>query len=130
MVAGILVGLGVLALAVGLFVPMRPRGTDQGLPGLLHLVEGATWMLGLMTAMGVATSAFGARFRIYTICTLVLMVLFLFWTGLHGPRLAAGLPTPGLGAIERTWWYAYQLWFIVLAVRLLREPPTIRKQEM
>lgn len=120
-VGGILVGLAVLALAVGMFVPMRPRGTEQGLSGLLHVVEGAVWMLGLVTAMGFAAASFGRRFRLYTIATVVLIVVFVAWTGAHGPRVEAGLPTPWLGVIERTWWYGYQLWFAVLAVRLLRQ---------
>jgi hypothetical protein len=33
----------------------------------------------------------------------------------------AGLPTPWLGVIERVFWYAYELWFAVLALRLLSE---------
>ncbi len=120
-VGRLLLGLGVLALAVGLFVPMRPRGTDQGVSGMLHIVEGSVWMLGLITAMGFAAASFGLRFRVYTVATIAVVLVFLAWTGVQGPRIEAGLPTPGLGMIERSWWYAYQLWFIVLAGRLLRE---------
>jgi hypothetical protein len=120
-VGGLLLGLGVLALAVGLLVPMRPRGTEQGVSGMLHIVEGAVWMVGLITAMGFAAAAFGRRFRVYTIATIAVVLVFLGGTGVQGPRIEAGLPTPGLGLIERTWWYAYQVWFIMLAVRLLRE---------
>lgn len=118
---GLLIGLGVLALMVGLFVPMRPRGTEQGTTGMLHVVEGAVWMLGLLAAMGFAAAALGRRFRLYTLGTIVLIVVFVAWTGVQGPRIEAGLPTPWLGVIERIWWYGYQLWFIVLAVRLLRD---------
>lgn len=120
-VGAILVGLAVVALAVGMFVPMRPRGTEQGLSGLLHVVEGIAWMIGLVTAMGFAAAALGRRFRVYTIATIVLIVIFIAWTGVYGPRIEEGSPTPWLGVIERTWWYGYQLWFAVLAVKLLRE---------
>ena len=41
MVGGLLVALGVMALTIGPFVPMQPRGTEQGLTGALHLAEGA-----------------------------------------------------------------------------------------
>lgn len=88
---------------------------------MLHIVEGGVWMLGLITAMGFAAAAFGRHFRVYTIATIAVVLIFLTWTGVEGPRIEAGLPTPGLGVIERTWWYAYQVWFIMLAVRLLRE---------
>lgn len=36
-------------------------------------------------------------------------------------RVAEGLATPWLGVKERVFWYAYQLWFAMLAVRLFRE---------
>lgn len=120
-VGTLLIALGVLALTVGQFVPIRPRGTEQGLSGTLHLVEGTAAMILVFAAMGIAATAFGRRFRLYTIATIVTMLLFGAWTGMNGPRLQAGLPTPWLGVVERTWWYAYQLWFMVLAITLLNE---------
>ena len=117
---GLLIGLGVLALTVGMFVPMRPRGTAQGLMGALHLIEGAIAMLVVFTAMGVGAVSFGARFRFYTIATMVVMLVFGAWSGTAVQQIEAGEPTPWIGVIERTWWYAYQMWFAVLAITLLR----------
>lgn len=118
---GLLVALGALALTVGQFVPMQPRGTEQGLTGLLHLVEGMVAMLLLVGAMGFAASAFGNRFRIYTLITFIVMLIFGVWSGIDAPRIEAGLATPWLGVKERIFWYAYQLWFVVLALTLLHE---------
>jgi len=118
-VAGLLVGLGVLALTVGQFVPMQARGTEQGLTGTLHLVEGAVAMLLVMAAMGLAATIFGGRFRIYTIATIALVVAFGAWSSMDVPRIEAGMTTPWAGVIERVFWYAYQLWFAVLALTLL-----------
>lgn len=118
---GLLAGIGVLALTAGQFVPMRLRGTEQGLTGTLHLVEGAVAMLTLLAAMGFAATAFGRRFRLYTIATITLMLVFGAWSGMEAPRIAAGLPTPWVGVKERIFWYAYQLWFAVLALTLLRQ---------
>ena len=120
-VAGLLVGLGVLALAVGQFVPMRPRGTVQGLSGALHLVEGMVAVLMLLVAMGFAATAFGKRFRLYTITTIAVVLAFGAWSAMEAPRIEAGLATPWVGVKERIFWYAYQLWFIVLALTLLRQ---------
>jgi Protein of unknown function (DUF998) len=120
---GLLVGLGVLALTVGQLVPMRPRGTGQGLAGALHLAEGAVAMLVLVVAMGFATTAFGRRFRLYTLATMALMLAFAAWSALKAPRIVAGLPTPWVGVEERIFWYSYQLWFVVLALTLLRKAP-------
>lgn len=56
---GLLLAFGVMALAVGQFVPMRPRGVDQGWAGALHLVEGGLAMLLIFAAMGFAAHALG-----------------------------------------------------------------------
>lgn len=120
-VGGLLVGLGVLALTVGQSVPMRARGTVQGLTGALHLIEGMVAVLMILIAMGFAAAAFGRRFRIYTFVTIALVLAFGAWSGMEAPRIEAGLATPWVGVKERIFWYAYQLWFMVLALRLLGE---------
>lgn len=118
--AGLLIGLGVLALTVGFFVPMRLRGTEQGLTGALHLVEGMLAVGLILTAMGIAATAFGRGFGAYTLVTIVVVLGFGIWSGMDAPRVEAGLPTPWLGVKERVFWYAYQLWFVVLALKLIR----------
>ena len=120
---GLIVALGVMALTVGRLVPMRPRGTEQGLTGLLHLVEGGVAVAMVLAAIGFAAGALGRRFRVYSAVTVLLVLAFGAWSGMDAPRVAAGLPTPWLGVKERVFWYAYQLWFAVLALRLLREGP-------
>jgi len=127
-VAGLIIGLGVLALTVGLFVPMHPRGTEQGLTGALHLVEGAVAMLMVLAAMVVAGTALGRRFRLYTMVTIGLVLVFGAWSGMDAPRIEAGLATPWAGIKERIFWYAYQSWFAILAMTLLREKVQARSQ--
>ncbi len=120
-VAGLLIALGVMALTVGQLVPMRPRGTEQGLTGALHLIEGAVAMLMVLAAMVIAATTFGRRFRLYTIATIAVVLAFGAWSGMEAPRVEAGLATPWLGVMERIFWYAYQSWFAVLALTLLRQ---------
>ena len=81
----------------------------------------------LVTAMGFAAAAFGGRFRVYAILTIALMLAFAGWSGMEVPRVEAGLPTPWIGVKERIFWYAYQLWFVVLAMTLLWECPGERE---
>jgi hypothetical membrane protein len=119
---GLLVALGVMALTVGQFVPMSLRGTEQGLAGALHLVEGGVAVLMIVAAIGFAATALGRRFRLYSIATIVVVLAFGAWSGMDAPRIGEGLPTPWVGVKERIFWYAYQLWFGVLALTLLREP--------
>lgn len=117
-VGALLIALAVMALTVGQFVPMRLRGSEQGLTGTLHLVEGAVAMLMVVTAMGFAGADLDSRFRFYTIATVAIMLAFGAWSGVDAPRIEAGLATPWVGVKERIFWYAYQLWFMVLALRL------------
>ena len=73
-------------------------------------------------SLRLAATAFGTRFRIYTIATIVWSLAFGAWAGLDAPRVEQGLATPWVGVKERIFWYGYQSWFIVLALVLLREP--------
>jgi hypothetical membrane protein len=122
MAAGFLIGLGVLALTAGQFSAMRLRGTEQGVSGALHLIEGAAAMALLLAAMGLAGASLGRSFALYTIATVAVMVTFGGWSAMEIPRVEAGLLTPWVGVKERIYWYSYQVWYIVLAIRLLREP--------
>lgn len=116
--AALLIAFGIIALTVGQFAPMRLRGMVQGSAGALHLAEGLVEMLILVAAMGFA-AALGGHFRRYTFLTIIVMLAFGLWSGLAISRVEAGLPTPWIGVKERIFWYAYQLWFIVLAASLL-----------
>lgn len=118
---GLLLGFGLLALTVGQFVPMQPRGVDQGLSGALHLIEGAVAMVLILAAMVSAAIAFGIRFRAYTALSILMMLVFGIWSGMDAPNVEVGLGTPWLGVKERIFWYSYQLWFAVLALTLLLE---------
>jgi hypothetical membrane protein len=122
-VGGLLIALGVIALTIGQFVSMRLRGADQGLAGTLHLVEGMAAMLLIFTAMGIAATVFGPRFRVYTIATIAVSVGLAWWSLSDAPLIEQGLATPWVGVKERIFWYAYQAWFVALAVRLLTDPP-------
>ena len=116
-VGGLLFALGVMALTVGQSAAMRLRGAEQG---PMHLVEGMAAMLLIFTAMGVAATIFGRRFRYYTIATIVFALGVGAWAMWDAPAIVEGLATPWVGVKERIFWYGYQSWFIALALRLLR----------
>ena len=127
-VGGLLVGLGVMALTVGQLAATHLRGTEQGVALTLHLVEGMVAMLMIFTAMGIAATTFGYRFRLYTIATIILALGFGAWAVSEVPA-EQGLATPWVGVKERIFWYGYQTWFIVLALRLLRRPLAVRGED-
>jgi len=98
--------------------PMHMRGVPAGPTDTLHIVWTAGWLLLTLLAMGLAGAALGRRFLFYTIGAAALMLVFGALTGWQGARLAANLPTPGIGIFERVSIGAYLLWMVMLAVEL------------
>jgi hypothetical protein len=115
---------GALILAAGaigpFWPPMHLRGAEPGLTDTLHIAFGILWnLLGVATIV-LAAAALGKRFRIYSLATLAVFIVFGTLTGMDAPRIAANLPTPWVGVWERILIGAYLLWVVVLAVTLLR----------
>lgn len=70
--------------------------------------------------MSLGAAAFGKRFRIYTLATLVIVVIFNGLALSYVSAVNAGDPTPYIGLYERVAFTAYFLWQTVLAVILWR----------
>jgi Protein of unknown function (DUF998) len=86
----------------------------------LHIVFSAVTVLLFMLSIGFGAAAFGKRFRLYSVATLVILITFGILTGLNSPGVQANLPTPMIGVWERINIGVYMLWVIVLAMILLR----------
>lgn len=100
--------------------PMHLRGVEPTLTDTLHIAWSMAWLLVMLTVMGLAAAALGKRFRIYTLTTLAVFVVFGALTSAGGFDLAANRPTPWIGLWERINMGAGFLWIAVLAVALLR----------
>jgi hypothetical protein len=86
----------------------------------LHLVWAAATVAIMMLAIGFGARAFGALFLIYSIETMVILVLCGALTGVEAPQIAANLPTPWVGVWERVNIGVFLLWVVMLATALLR----------
>jgi len=115
-----LVGKEVLGLVVTLFFPMHLRGVEVTLTDTMHGILTLVGVLFMMMAIGFGSTAFGKRFRLYSIVTILILAVFGVLTGLDAPRLEQNLPTPWMGVYERINIFAYMLWVMVLAIVLLR----------
>jgi hypothetical protein len=118
--AGLMVGKEVLGLVVTLFAPMHMRGVEPTLTDTMHVILTMVGVLCMLFGMGFAATVFGRRFRLYSILTIIIFVVFGTLAGLDGARLALNLPTPWLGVWERMNVFGYMLWVVVLAIILLR----------
>lgn len=119
-IAGVLlIGLGILDV-LAIFFPMHLRGAGATLTDTLHKALTAVTVLFMLLIIGLGAAAHGTRFRLYSIGTVVLLVVFGILAGSDAPRIEAGLPTPWVGVKERINIYGYMLWMLVLAIALLR----------
>jgi hypothetical protein len=116
---GLLIGLALVDL-VAPFFPMQLRGTEFAFTDAMHIIFTIVTVLLILLIMGVGATAFGKRFRLYSIMTILVLVAFGALAGSAGPRVAADLPTPWVGIYQRINIYSYMLWVVVLAVALLR----------
>lgn len=118
-------GVMIINAVIGLFwPPMHQREVLAAgggtLTDTLHIVFTMITIPLFLLAIGFGAAAFGKRFRIYSILTILVLILFGVLTGLASPRMEANLPTPWMGVWERISISAYMLWVVILAAVLLR----------
>lgn len=110
------------------FAPMHLRPALAAGGGTLsdtaHIALGIVTVVLMLLAIGASAVAFGARFRRYSITTLMIVFVFGFLTAVDAPAIPADRPTPWIGVWERINIGAFLLWIVVLAIALLRAPPT------
>jgi len=107
----------ILGLVSGFF-PMNIRGTQMTISDTMHIIFYTAIPIIILFIIGFGASAKGKWFRIYSICTILILLLFGALTGIAGPSVADGLPTPWLGIYERINVYGYMLWVMVLSIIL------------
>jgi hypothetical protein len=122
-VGGLLVIYGLTGIAWA-FAPMHQREVLAAGGGTLsdtmHIILSGITSIIYMAVLVFGAGAFGKRFRIYSIVTLALLIVFGILLGLDGPKVSANQPTPWVGVTERVMIGVVVLWIMVLAVALLR----------
>ncbi len=85
-----------------------------------HVVLGGVTVFLMFLAIGFGATAFGKRFRLYSIASIVVLLAFGALTFLEAPGVQADLPTPWIGLWERINISVFLLWVVVLATMLWR----------
>jgi hypothetical protein len=118
-----LVGLGASDMPAPLF-PMHRREAlargERSRTDTMHIAFTSVNSLLILLAIGSASTAFGKRFRLYSIGTILVLVVSGGLTATQASRVEANLPTPWAGVSERISIGGYLLWQVVLAIALLR----------
>jgi hypothetical protein len=110
------------------FAPMHQREVLAAGGGTLsdtmHVALGGVTVFLMFLAIGFGAAAFGKRFRLYSIATIVVLLVFGGLTFLEAPRLQANLPTPWIGLWERINISVFLLWDVMLCAVLWRTETT------
>ncbi len=121
--ASLIIAKEILGLIGTLFAPIHMRGSEETLTDTAHaIITGVGVLLCMFPAIGFGAAAFGKKFRLYSIATMLVFLVFGIMAGFDGPRMAANLPTPYLGLWERVNIYTYMLWIIVLTAQVWSLP--------
>lgn len=120
--------LGTLMLISGLvglaWTPMHRREILAAGGGSFtdtwHILMTFITLLLMLLMIGFGAAAMGRSFRIYSLLTVVVFIVFGTLTWLASPGISTNAPTPMLGVYERINIGVYMLWVTVLAVLLLR----------
>ncbi len=115
----LLIGYGIVGAVTLLFFPMHLRGAEGTLSDTMHAILTSVTVLFILLFIGFAGTLHGKWFGLYSIGTILILVMFGVLAGLDGPRIAAQLPTPWLGIKERINIYASLLWVLVLSIKTL-----------
>jgi hypothetical protein len=122
--AGVLIAVyGSLGIA-WTFAPMHLRPVLAAGGGTVsdtvHLGLGGLTEVLYLLALGLAAAALGKAFRIYSIATLLVLVVFGVLVFRDAPGVGTNQATPLLGVWERINIGVFLLWMVVLGIALLR----------
>ena len=115
----LLIAYGAIGFAAPFF-PMNLRGARTSLTDAMHIALTGVTVVLILLQLAIGSAASGRRFRLYSLATFLVVLVFGALAGLDGPRIAAGEPTPWVGVLERICVGAYLLWVAVLDVVLLQ----------
>ncbi len=123
--------VGILLIIYGMigllwpFAPMQQReALDTGggtIKDTMHLILGAADMLLFLGIIGTGAALSGIQFRVYSIMTIIVFLVFGAIMSFDVPRVAANDSTPWLGVTERITVFSPMIWIMVLAIILLKK---------
>lgn len=116
--------VGVLIIAYCIFnfywPPMHMRGDEGSLTDKLHIAWAVVTNIFMWLFMIYGAVALSKQFRVYTIVSIALHIVFGVMTFTEAPNISANGPTPTIGIWERVNIGIFMLWIIVFAFALLK----------
>ena len=129
--AVLVVAIGVIGLVAWPLAPMHQREALAAGAGdwrdTMHLALGFVDMVVFLATVALAASALGWRFRIYSLLTVAVVLVFGLLTGIATPGLEDNEATPWLGVYERAMLFPLFLWLAVLGFALWHDQPDVHR---
>jgi hypothetical protein len=120
-VAILIIAKEILGVIATLFAPMHMRGIEVSLTDTMHgVLTGVGVLLCMLPTVGFGAMTFGKGFRIYSIITIMIFLIFGILAGMNGSKIAENQPTPLAGVWERINILTYFIWIIIFTVKLLQ----------
>jgi hypothetical protein len=120
LIGGLLVGIGAIGFVWTQF-PMHLRGAEMTFTDTMHWTIAGVVVLLILLMVALGVIAYRKWFRLYSIGTLVTLLVVGMWSiFVGGAQIAAQESTPFFGVTERITVYGYLAWVAVLAIVLLR----------
>jgi hypothetical membrane protein len=114
-----------ISAAVGIFwPPMHTREVlaagGGNISDTLHIVFTVVWLVFAILTMAFGATALRGWFRVYTIITFFIFMIFGTLTFLGSDGMSTNTPTPMIGVWERINIAAFMLWMVLFALQLLQ----------
>ena len=123
MTAVLMIMYGALGI-VWPFAPMHLRGVlasgGATLSDTIHIALASVTVVLMLVAMAFGASGLGKSFRLFSVTSIVILLVFGGLTFLDAPRVSQNLPTPWIGVWERVNVGVFLLWTVILASCLWR----------
>jgi len=85
-----------------------------------HIVMSIITVMLMFLSIGFGATAFGKGFRVYSIATIIVFIVFGILTFTEAPNIDKNRPTPYIGLWERINIAAFMIWLFVFSIDLLR----------
>lgn len=107
------------------FAPMHQREVlasgGATFSDTMHLTLAMISVILMTIALAFGAAALGKQFRLYSIITLITLLIFGSLTAMDAPKVEANLPTPLAGVWERINIGVFLVWVVMLAVILMKK---------
>ena len=120
-IAGIFLILFGISGYAWLFFPMNMRGSIGSASDTGHLILSAVTVTLLILILVFGSTAMGKKFKIYSIFTIIIMLVFGFLVAVMAPKVALDEPTPLMGIFERISVFSSMIWMSILAFLLFKK---------